>query len=161
MRIYCTMCRNKAQIFEADEVSPDLMRLYCQCRNAKDCGHRFVMNLLFSHTLVLPTKSLEDMSVDYSTRTRKRRESLRVSCPKCQSKAGISSRDQVSLEFAKLYCRCKSATGCGHRFVMILAFARTLVSTGEPIDRMLFDRLHMLPLKQQRELFEQLGISSA
>ncbi|WP_083265496.1 ogr/Delta-like zinc finger family protein [Pseudomonas sp. 1D4] len=52
MRIYCTQCRGKARIASRDEVSPAFTRLYCQCLDASDCGHRFVMQLTFSHSLV-------------------------------------------------------------------------------------------------------------
>jgi len=84
-----------------------------------------------------------------------------VYCKECGEKARISSRDDVSPPFARLYCQCLNVKDCGHRFVMTLAFSHALVPAAEPLDRMLFDRLHALPRQQQREMFEQLGISSA
>jgi len=86
---------------------------------------------------------------------------MRVYCKECGEKARISSRDDVSLSFARLYCQCVDVKSCGHRFVMTLAFSHALVPAAEPLDRMLFDRLHALPRREQREIFEQLGISSA
>ncbi|MGP5403246.1 ogr/Delta-like zinc finger family protein [Pseudomonas helleri] len=50
MRVICHCCDGKALISEVEEVSPDLKKLYCLCLNHK-CGHSFVMELCFSHTL--------------------------------------------------------------------------------------------------------------
>ena len=50
MRITCTKCKERAMIRTSEEMSETLRRLYCVCRNPQ-CGHTFVMDLSFSHTL--------------------------------------------------------------------------------------------------------------
>ena len=50
MRIYCTRCTNKAIIRTSKEMSPTTRQLYCSCTDP-ECGHTFVMDLSFSHTL--------------------------------------------------------------------------------------------------------------
>ncbi|ARH18167.1 TPA: ogr/Delta-like zinc finger family protein [Pseudomonas aeruginosa] len=83
---------------------------------------------------------------------------MRVYCKLCGSKARIATREDITPEFAKLYCQCLDAKGCGHRFVMNLAFSHTLVPAAEPLERILFDRLREMPRHQQRALFDQLGL---
>ncbi len=82
---------------------------------------------------------------------------MRVYCKVCGEKARIATREDITPEFAKLYCQCLDAKGCGHRFVMNLSFSHTLVPAAEPLDRLLFDRLRELPRHLQVELFNQLG----
>ena len=50
MRIYCDRCRGKARITSTRELSPQYRQLYCSCNNA-ECGHTFVLDLTFSHSL--------------------------------------------------------------------------------------------------------------
>lgn len=49
MDIKCNICGNKSIITKTDRVHSELSRLYCSCKN-KECMHRFVMNLEFSHS---------------------------------------------------------------------------------------------------------------
>lgn len=47
--IYCKICNGKAVVSRTEQMTSDYSKLYCSCRNP-NCGHRFVMNLEFSHT---------------------------------------------------------------------------------------------------------------
>ncbi|MGO4366660.1 ogr/Delta-like zinc finger family protein [Pseudomonas sp. PAB10] len=49
MRVICK-CGHKGRIASREAFSSDFAKLYCQCLNAK-CGHTWVANLTFSHTL--------------------------------------------------------------------------------------------------------------
>ena len=50
MRVHCPQCRKKAIITSSKEISPNLTKLYCVC-SLPTCGHGFVLDLQFSHTL--------------------------------------------------------------------------------------------------------------
>lgn len=82
---------------------------------------------------------------------------MRVYCKECHSKGRIASREELSMEFARLYCQCLDAE-CGHTWVTTLTFSHTLSPSAKVVDRLLFDRLRELPRHQQRELFDQLGV---
>lgn len=82
---------------------------------------------------------------------------MRVYCKECGGKGRIASRDELSLEFARLYCQCLSPS-CGHTWVANLTYSHTLSPSAQAVDRLLFDRLRELPRAQQRELFDQLGM---
>ncbi|MEW5713892.1 ogr/Delta-like zinc finger family protein [Pseudomonas sp. SB113] len=82
---------------------------------------------------------------------------MRVTCKICGEKGRIASRDELSLEFARLYCQC-SSPHCGHTWVANLTFSHTLSPSAQTADRLLFDRLRSLPKRQQRELFDRLGM---
>ena len=75
---------------------------------------------------------------------------MRVYCKECGSKGRIASRDELSKEFAKLYCQCGSAT-CGHTWVANLTFSHTLSPSAQAADR-----LRDMPPIKQRELFDLL-----
>lgn len=81
---------------------------------------------------------------------------MRVYCKECGSKGRIASREDTSMEFAKLYCQCLSPQ-CGHTWVANLTFSHTLSPSAQAVDRLLFDRLRELPRARQRELFDNLG----
>lgn len=81
---------------------------------------------------------------------------MRVYCKECQGKGHITKSDHLSLQFAKIYCRCNSVE-CGHTWVATVEFSRTLSPSAKAVDQLLFDRLRRMPVAQQRELFEQLG----
>ncbi|MFK3970186.1 ogr/Delta-like zinc finger family protein [Pseudomonas sp. NPDC087358] len=81
---------------------------------------------------------------------------MRIYCTSCRNKGRISSREEVSSMFVKLYCQCLDAK-CGHTWVANLTYSHTLSPSAQTFDRMLFDRLKDLPRAKQRELFEQLG----
>lgn len=81
---------------------------------------------------------------------------MRIYCNACGGKARIGSRDELSREFARLYCMCLDPR-CGHTFVMNLTYSHALRPAAGGIDQILFDRLRQLPAAQQRQLFDQLG----
>jgi len=63
MRVRCNICGSKATIQTASDITDDVRHLYCTCNNVR-CGHTFVANLEFSHTLSpsalsLPKKTRE------------------------------------------------------------------------------------------------------
>ena len=78
----------------------------------------------------------------------------------CGGKGRIASRDELSLEFARLYCQC-SSPHCGHTWVANLTFSHTVSPFAQAVDRLLFDRLRSLSKVQQRDLFDQLGVASS
>ena len=78
---------------------------------------------------------------------------MRIYCRACGGKARIGSRDELSVEFAKLYCQCLDVN-CGHSFVMNLTYSHTLRPSAGTVDQLLFDRLRQLPASQQRQLFD-------
>lgn len=84
---------------------------------------------------------------------------MRIYCRACGGKARIGSRDELSVEFAKLYCQCLDVN-CGHSFVMNLTYSHTLRPSAGAIDQLLFDRLRQLPAPQQRRLFDQLRLDT-
>ncbi len=59
MRIYCPRCEAKAIIRTSKELSATMRQLYCTC-NDPECGHTFVMDLTFSHTLSPSALDLPD-----------------------------------------------------------------------------------------------------
>jgi len=81
---------------------------------------------------------------------------MRIYCKACGGKARIGSRDELSLEFVRLYCQCLEPK-CGHTFVMNLTYSHALRPPAGDVDQLLFDRLRQLPLAKQRQLFDQLG----
>ncbi|WP_368912689.1 ogr/Delta-like zinc finger family protein [Proteus mirabilis] len=50
LTIYCPECGEKAMIKKSNRKHKELTDLYCSCRDPL-CGHTFVLNLTFSHTL--------------------------------------------------------------------------------------------------------------
>ncbi|MCW8275550.1 ogr/Delta-like zinc finger family protein [Pseudomonas sp. PCH199] len=58
MRVTCRDCEGKALISEVEELSSESKKLYCLCLSPR-CGHSFVMDLAFSHTLNPSAKKLD------------------------------------------------------------------------------------------------------
>ncbi|MGF1876678.1 ogr/Delta-like zinc finger family protein [Photobacterium frigidiphilum] len=56
MRVLCPECGAKACIQKTNRLSASYADLYCSCSDP-ECGHSFVMNLSFSHTLSPSTKT--------------------------------------------------------------------------------------------------------
>lgn len=50
MQIDCIQCYGKAIIHSRKKLDAKVSQLYCSCKNP-ECGHTFVMDLTFSHTL--------------------------------------------------------------------------------------------------------------
>ena len=78
---------------------------------------------------------------------------MRIYCTTCGHKGRISSREEVTRTYVKLYCQCLDAK-CGHTWVSTLAFSHTLRPSAQHLDTLLIDRFKSLPTDQQRELFE-------
>ncbi|UST80118.1 ogr/Delta-like zinc finger family protein [Pseudomonas siliginis] len=62
MRVVCK-CGHKGRIGSREEVTTEFVKLYCQCLDAK-CGHTWVANLTFSHTLSPSSQTFERMLID-------------------------------------------------------------------------------------------------
>lgn len=60
MRILCTVCGKKAVIGKTDRLSVSYANLYCSCTDP-ECGHSFVVNLSYSHTLSPSSKSASEV----------------------------------------------------------------------------------------------------
>ncbi|WP_105574465.1 ogr/Delta-like zinc finger family protein [Cronobacter sakazakii] len=50
MKMTCPVCLADAKIRKTNRKHPQLADVYCQCSNM-ECGHSFVMNVSFSHTI--------------------------------------------------------------------------------------------------------------
>ncbi|EBX9480513.1 transcriptional regulator [Salmonella enterica subsp. enterica serovar Kambole] len=50
MRVYCPVCEGRAVIKKTVRKHKELSDLYCSC-NDVECGHTFVLNVTFSHTI--------------------------------------------------------------------------------------------------------------
>lgn len=62
MRVICK-CGHKGRIASREVLSADFAKLYCQCLDAK-CGHSWVANLTFSHTLSPSAQTFDRMLID-------------------------------------------------------------------------------------------------
>ncbi|WWL45999.1 ogr/Delta-like zinc finger family protein [Pseudomonas parakoreensis] len=62
MRVVCK-CGHKGRIASREEVTTEFVKLYCQCLDAM-CGHTWVANLTFSHTLSPSSQTFERMLID-------------------------------------------------------------------------------------------------
>lgn len=60
MRVLCTVCSKKAVIGKTDRISLQHTNLYCSCTDP-ECGHSFVVNLSFSHTLSPSAKTASEV----------------------------------------------------------------------------------------------------
>ena len=56
MVIYCPVCDARSVIKKTARKHKELSDLYCACTDV-ECGHTFVMNVTFSHTLSPSAKS--------------------------------------------------------------------------------------------------------
>ncbi|MBD2811393.1 ogr/Delta-like zinc finger family protein [Xenorhabdus sp. Vera] len=50
LKITCPECGAKAVIRKTNRMHPEIADIYCSCADV-ECGHTFVMNLTFSHTI--------------------------------------------------------------------------------------------------------------
>ncbi|WP_433587067.1 ogr/Delta-like zinc finger family protein [Providencia alcalifaciens] len=58
LKIFCPECNQKAIIRKSNRKHRELSDLYCACSDV-ECGHTFVLNLTFSHTISPSAKSNE------------------------------------------------------------------------------------------------------
>ncbi|WP_366051476.1 ogr/Delta-like zinc finger family protein [Moritella sp.] len=63
MRVVFPECGVKIRIQKTNRISNSYTDLYCSCNNA-ECGHSFVMNLSFSHTLSPSAKSSSQLAIE-------------------------------------------------------------------------------------------------
>lgn len=63
MRILCPECGAKSCIQKSNRMSVTYSDLYCSCKDP-ECGHTFVMNLSFSHTLSPSAKTASQMAIN-------------------------------------------------------------------------------------------------
>lgn len=50
LKIECPECKSNAVIRKTNRKHRDISDIYCSCADV-ECGHTFVMNLTFSHTI--------------------------------------------------------------------------------------------------------------
>ncbi|MCG9554567.1 ogr/Delta-like zinc finger family protein [Vibrio sp. Isolate31] len=63
MRVICQECGEKARIQKSNRISAGYSDLYCSCSDP-ECGHSFVMNLTFSHTLSPSAKTTSQLAFE-------------------------------------------------------------------------------------------------
>ena len=63
MRVVCPECGEKARIQKSNSISAGYSDLYCSCSDP-ECGHSFVMNLTFSHTLSPSAKTTSQLAFE-------------------------------------------------------------------------------------------------
>lgn len=64
MRIFCPECGARAYIKTTNKKHPHLTDLYCACGDLK-CGHTYVLNVSYSHTLSPSRKSVDDLLLGF------------------------------------------------------------------------------------------------
>ncbi len=60
MNVYCPVCEARAIIKKTARKHKELSDLYCACTDV-ECGHTFVMNMTFSHTISPSAKSSDNL----------------------------------------------------------------------------------------------------
>ncbi|MEZ8492053.1 ogr/Delta-like zinc finger family protein [Vibrio kanaloae] len=63
MRVVCPECGEKSRIQKSNRISAGYSDLYCSCSDP-ECGHSFVMNLTFSHTLSPSAKTTSQLAFE-------------------------------------------------------------------------------------------------
>ncbi|QXO19225.1 ogr/Delta-like zinc finger family protein [Vibrio ostreae] len=61
MRVLCPECGEKARIQKSNRLTNSVADLYCACGDP-ECGHTFVMNLSYSHTLSPSAKTTSQIA---------------------------------------------------------------------------------------------------
>ncbi|MCG9724498.1 ogr/Delta-like zinc finger family protein [Vibrio brasiliensis] len=61
MRVFCPECGEKSRIQKSNRMSTKYADLYCSCSDP-ECGHTFVMNLSYSHTLSPSAKTTSQLA---------------------------------------------------------------------------------------------------
>lgn len=65
MRVLCPECGQKSRIQKSNRLSSQHADLYCSCSDP-ECGHSFVMNLSYSHTLSPSAKTTSQLAFTLS-----------------------------------------------------------------------------------------------
>ncbi|QIJ86358.1 ogr/Delta-like zinc finger family protein [Vibrio coralliilyticus OCN008] len=64
MRVFCPECGDeRSRIQKSNRMSTKHADLYCSC-NDPECGHTFVMNLSYSHTLSPSAKTTSQLAFE-------------------------------------------------------------------------------------------------
>lgn len=63
MRVICPECGEKARIHKSNRLTNSVADLYCACSDPA-CGHTFVMNLSYSHSLSPSAKTTSQLAFD-------------------------------------------------------------------------------------------------
>ncbi|MHB0766487.1 ogr/Delta-like zinc finger family protein [Stutzerimonas sp. NM35] len=63
MLVICKECSGKGRIASSDRLSQEFTRLYCLCLDPR-CGHTWVTNLTFSHTLSPSAQAVDRLLFD-------------------------------------------------------------------------------------------------
>ena len=61
MRVICPECGERSHIQKSNRMSTKYADLYCSCSDP-ECGHTFVMNLSYSHTLSPSAKTTSQLA---------------------------------------------------------------------------------------------------
>ncbi|WP_187985123.1 ogr/Delta-like zinc finger family protein [Vibrio metschnikovii] len=61
MRVICPECGEKARIHKSNRLTNSVADLYCACSDP-ECGHTFVMNLSYSHSLSPSAKTTSQLA---------------------------------------------------------------------------------------------------
>lgn len=64
MQIDCKECGGTAIIHSRKKLDTKVSQLYCSCKNPV-CGHTFVMDLVFSHSLSPSSKQAHNLVLDF------------------------------------------------------------------------------------------------
>lgn len=62
MRVFCPECGERSRIQKSNRMSTKHADLYCSCSDP-ECGHTFVMNLSYSHTLSPSAKTTDQLAI--------------------------------------------------------------------------------------------------
>lgn len=157
MRVTCK-CGHKGRIGDCQADTPESVTLGCQCLDVQ-CGRTWVAKVEFYRTIV-PSALGADRLLNRpnNTHQQQHRESGRPVTCKCGRRGRIDDSKKHSADFVTLYCDCLDPL-CGHRFVSNLTFSHTISPSALDSERLLFDRLRVLPKQQVREILDQLGVS--
>ena len=61
MRVICPECGAKSRIQKSNRLDDKVSDLYCSCSDP-ECGHSFVMNLSYSHSLSPSAKTTSQLA---------------------------------------------------------------------------------------------------
>ena len=64
VQINCKECGGKATINARKTLDVKVSQLYCSCKDA-ECGHTFVMDLCYSHSLSPSSRQAKNMVIDF------------------------------------------------------------------------------------------------
>ena len=149
MQVDCPHCLHQAIITSRNQLTPRVADLYCQCKNLPDCGASFVTMLAFKHILKPPIISTQSREL-----TEEIAGTTRFPCLCCQQAAVITSRNQLTLRVADLYCQCKDLTRCGASFVASLAYKHDLNPPIKSTQQLAASLLASLPDDQRKQLLQ-------